>query len=133
MEVCSIDATGGQTKEVISLFLSGTPVQEVQSSFVNKGLLRLVKKKAQDRLLFLCHKGKMLRPAPQSNRAKGVLCISSSDKPRESVRRGCVRRVRREGMASLMLYNLSISDLLMDSLIKNDSIDLVYNGNAKSG
>lgn len=32
-----------QTKEVFSLFVSGAPEQEVQSSFINKGLLRLVK------------------------------------------------------------------------------------------
>lgn len=98
-EVCTMEGTGSQTKEADSLLLSGAAVQEAQISFVNKGFLRLVKQ--SPRLTFFpLVIGKVLRPALESNQPESVLCISSFDKLRKSVRCG---RVRCEGMESLTL------------------------------
>lgn len=54
----NVNLRGSQTKVVILLFLSGTPVQEVHSSFINKGLLRVVKQTSSvDSFSLPCHGG----------------------------------------------------------------------------
>lgn len=64
----------------------------------------------------------MLRLASWHNQPKSVLCISTSDKPGEPV--GCgYAGVKARGLGC---FNLSISDPLMDRLIRNDSIDCLY-------
>lgn len=67
--------------------------------------------------------GKMLRLASWSNQPKSVLCISTFDKPKAVSKMWPCFGVKAPKVGC---YNLSISDLLMDSLIKNDSIDLLY-------
>lgn len=70
----------------------------------------------------------LLRLASWLNQPKSVLCISTYDKPGESV--GCGHAgVKARGVGC---FNLSISDPLMDCLIKNDSIDLSLCGDAGS-
>lgn len=64
---------------------------------------------------------KMLRAAPRSNQSSSASRISSFDEPRE---RGSTNLVWRQG--DFCGYNLSISDLLIDGLIRDDSIDLLH-------
>lgn len=63
----------------------------------------------------------MLGLASWSNQPRSVMCISTFDKPgRVSRMWACYKA---QGVAC---YNLSITDVLMNSLIKRDSIDRLY-------
>lgn len=101
-------------EELVHFVLWGAPVQEVQAASLNKGLHRLVKLNPELTLTKKNAKACILEQSAKECVVHQHLWQAWGS--REDVGMFGVKAQR------VRCYNLSISDLLMDSLIKNDSI-----------